>query len=361
MKRGLFIFFILFCLMLGFATLHAQNKIIADGAAAVHKNVVDIARDKAVDNALRNAVEMAVGAMISSRTMVENFRVKLDQILSESKGYINSYEVISEEREGDTYRVTIEADVRVGSLKNKSQAINLIFSRKSKPRLMILFSEQAQKDCIAEGAMVKFFLSKGFKLIDPKHPLATDHEAAMEVGHRYEAEVMIVGSVETASIPFKLDTIEMHSTKAIVSAKVIKVDTGDIIATHSDTETMPGIGNTIKPTVERASAKLAKELMKQILDCWSSELTNTVTVKLLASGLSSYDNLTRFKDLLMRDVKGVKELIQRSYTHGCVELDMEIEGNTQGLADDIAATTFNGRPIQIVKVTQNKLEVRLSP
>ena len=344
---------------------------MAQGAATVHKNFVDIARDKAVDNALRNAVEMAVGVMISSRTLVENFQVKLDQILSESKGYINAYEVVSEEREGDTYRVTIEADVRIGSLKDKIKAINLILSRKSKPRLMILFGQQAQKDFIAEAAMVKSFLSKGFKLVDSEtlrknreydrlQTLATDHKAAMKVGHRYGAEVMIVGSVETASIPFKLDTIELHSNKATVSAKVIKVDTGDIIATDSDTETIPGMKDMIKPSIEKASGKLVKRLMKQILDRWSTELANTVTVKLLASGLSSYQDLTRFKDLLTSEVKGVKELIQRSYTRGRVELDVEIEGNTQGLADDIAAMTFNGRPIRILRITQNKLEVRLS-
>ena len=80
-------------------------------------------------------MEEKVGVMITSATEVENFQVKMDQILSELKGFINSYEIISEGKAGNSYKVQIEADVGAGRLRDRMAAIDLIMVRKSKPRL----------------------------------------------------------------------------------------------------------------------------------------------------------------------------------------------------------------------------------
>ena len=78
-------------LVLCSAVAFAQGRVQVDGMATIHNNLIDIARDKAIDNAQRNAVEKVVGVMITSSTEVENFQLKLDRILSESKGFINDY------------------------------------------------------------------------------------------------------------------------------------------------------------------------------------------------------------------------------------------------------------------------------
>jgi hypothetical protein len=156
------------CLVLAGGDLFAQTRIEAQGAATIHNNMVDVARDKAIDNAQREAVEKAVGVMVSSFTEVENYQVKMDQILSESHGFINTYKVLDERREGNQYRVTIEADVSVNRLKDKLEAVNLILSRKSRPRLMVLIGQGEKRDAVAESAMIKHFLSRGFKLVETK-------------------------------------------------------------------------------------------------------------------------------------------------------------------------------------------------
>lgn len=157
MKKVIFLLTLVY-LMFPLNVANAQNKVRAEGMATIHKNFIDIARDKAIENAQRDAVEKIVGVMISSSTEVENFQLKLDRILAESKGFINDYKIISEKREGDSYKITIEADVGMGKLKDRMTAVNLIMVRKSKPRLMIIFSDKEQKDAIAEASMAKYFL-----------------------------------------------------------------------------------------------------------------------------------------------------------------------------------------------------------
>lgn len=62
------LFFLFLC-----AAAHGQNGMRAEGMATIHNNFVDIARDKALENAQRNAVEKTMGVMISSSSEVENF------------------------------------------------------------------------------------------------------------------------------------------------------------------------------------------------------------------------------------------------------------------------------------------------
>lgn len=353
-------------------SVYAQKIIQAQGVAAIHKGFVDIARDRAISDGQRRAVEQAVGVMIKNETLVENYQVISDKILSQSKGYIQSYEVVSEGREGDIYKVTIQAKVSTGQLRNDLEAIHLIIARKSKPRLMIVFSEKAQKDFIAEASMEKYFLSKGFKLVDSEivrknlehesiKSLTDDPKAVVRIGHRFGAEVIVICSVETSSNPFQVGSVEMHSNSTTVSAKVINVDTSNIITTGSETKRLPGIKDFIQLTTEQASEMLASKLMDDIVRQWSSELTNWVEVKLFASGFQSYDELNSFKTLLTSQVRGIKEIRQRSYAQGRVELEVELRGDTQGLANDLARLDLNGRTIEIYEITQNRVEIRLSP
>lgn len=351
---------------------HAQKIVHTQGTALIQKGMVDIARDRAISDAQRLAVEQAVGVMIRNETLVENYQVISDKIFSQSKGYIQSYEVISEVREENTLKVTIEAMVSTGRLKDDLDAIHLIIARKSKPRLMILFAERGQKDLIAEAKMVSYFLSKGFKLVDPEtvrknlkpeklKGLTTDPQAAARIGYRFGAEFIVLCSTDTSSSAFKVGDIEMYSNTATISAKVINVDTSNIITTGSETKRLPGIKGLVQPVTEQASEMLANKLMDDILQKWSSELTNTIEVKLFASGFHSYDELNSFKSLLANEVRGIQEIRQRSYIQGRAELEVEIRGETQDLANDLTRLTLGGRSIEISEFTQNRLEIKLLP
>ena len=368
MKRLFFVIFVLgLSFMFSFFTVYAQDKVRAVGMATINKGAVDIARDKAIENAQRNAVEEKVGVMITSFSEVENFQVKMDQILSESKGFINNYTIVSEERAGNAYKVTIEADVGAGRLKDRMEAIALVMARKSKPRLMLLFSEQAQKDAVAEASMAKYFISQGFKLVDAGALKKTkgferlksqnaDRKEFSQAARRYGAEVIILSKVEVTTKSFKMGDIEVSSNEVIVSGKVVNGDTGEIIATDSKT----GKGD-IKVTTEDAARNLAKEIKEQIIERWSSELTNMATVKLVVFGLKSYRDLSRFKDLLAAEVKGFKQMHQRSFASGEVDLDIEVKGNAQSLADDVAAMTLDRRKVTILEITQNRIEAKIVP
>lgn len=350
----------------------AQEVVQAQGEAAIHRGLVDVARDKAIDNALRSAVEKVAGVLITSTSEVEDYKLKMERILSESTGFITSYKILSENRQGELYTVVIEAEVGTGKLKDRMNAINLVISRKAKPRLLLLFSEQGQKDAMAEAAMAKYFLAKGFKLIDSERVArdggvprslnsGSDTVALSNVAHRNGAEIVILGQIEAMTNSFNIGGIEMFTNKVVVSCKVINSDTGEVIATESESKSAPGVKGDFKAVTEETVEKISRTLMDSVLDRWSSELVNTTTVKVFISGLENYEDLPVIKELLALEVKGFKEALQRSYTNGRVELDLETRGNTLGVADDLAAMTMNKRKFKILGISQNTIEATLLP
>jgi hypothetical protein len=363
-------------------SVFAQTKIRASGTAVVDGNRVDIAREKALDGALRSAVEKVVGIMVTSTSEVENFTLKMDRILSESRGFINTYAIISEKRQGDLLDLTVEADVGRERLKDRMQAIQLIMVRKSKPRLMLLFTEKAQKDAIAEAAMSRYFMGKGFKLIDaqtlPKErsgELLKDPKSSNRLAGQYGAEILLIGAVDATVNSFNVGGIEMHSNKVTVSVKVINGDTGEVVTTDSKSGSAPGMKGDIKKITEEAAEKLARQMMEEVLEKWSAELTNTATVKLVVSGLDNYEALQQFKDLLATRVRGFKELQQRAYRRGEAELDVELRGDSRSLADDLASlsldqkklnvqgitTTLDSKKVEILGITANRVDARVQP
>ena len=81
-----------------------------------------IGKDRAINDALRKAVEQAVGTLVSSETMVQNFQTLNDQIYLQSQGYVQSYKILSESQRPNVYEVTIQASVATGPIKEKLEA-----------------------------------------------------------------------------------------------------------------------------------------------------------------------------------------------------------------------------------------------
>ena len=361
MKNFLLLMTLFMVIFLPF-TSQAQERIRAVGLATIYNNAVDVARDKALDNAQRNAVEEKAGVMVTSVSEIENFELKMDQILSESRGFISNYKIVSEGREGNSYKVTIDADVETGRLKDRMAAIQLIMARKSKPRLMFVLNGEEKPHAMAEASMTRYFLSQGFKIVDASKSqnkaadfaaLSRDARILASVARQYGAEIVILVQLEDTEKTFKMGEIEVKSHDVTISNKALNGDTGEVIATASRSEK-----GDLKTAVEAAADRTAKQLREEIIERWSAELTNTATIKLQISGLR-HEELSRLKEKIKEQVKGLRQIYERSYARGTAELDLEIRGNVQGLAEDLAMIRIQDRRIRILETTPNRIEADL--
>lgn len=161
------------------------------------------AKDDAVEDALRNAIEQTLGTMIQSETLAQNFTVIEDNIYSKTQGYIQKYDILQQgKRDAQVYAVTVKALVKVSQLKDDLDAISTLMRRKKMPRLMVMIDEKNIGETAtayhyleadlntAESELMNKFMDKGFRFVDTatvKQNLNREKEAAILEGDVMQA------------------------------------------------------------------------------------------------------------------------------------------------------------------------------
>ena len=115
----------------------------AVGLAAIHDGDQGSAFEQAKRVALRAAVEQALGTLISSHTKVQNFAVIEDHILSQTEGYVQSFEIAERGlSDAETYEVVVEARVGLGELHGDLDSVNLLIDAAGNPRVVCVGRER---------------------------------------------------------------------------------------------------------------------------------------------------------------------------------------------------------------------------
>jgi len=196
------------------------------GQGIIFNNDKALAKDKAIEDGQRKAVEQVVGTLISASTVMQNFQVVDDQILTKSKGYVKSYKILEEKVDGGVYIVKMEAQVLLSDVKKDADAIANMLTAKEFPRVMVLIAEQnigqsgfsywwgasagATDMNAAENTIIDNWGKKGFKFVDhqvlagkvKKNPAykvvggqGLTNETAEEIANIADAQLVIVGTV----------------------------------------------------------------------------------------------------------------------------------------------------------------------
>jgi hypothetical protein len=359
--------------------LSQGNTIESQGVAAIVQGNLDISRDKAIEDALRNAVEQATGSLIENETLVENYQLLSDKIYSQSKGYVQSYEVLDEKAEEGLYRVTIQATVASGELKNDLQALNILMRQVRKPRVMVLFEEVLSQDVntgrLAEDAVSKVLLERGFKLVDAdvvrrslgrdgvRGLLAGDQRVAAAVGDKYGAEMLLIGTAQATTNEVTIGDVRINSSQAVVSAKLVRADTGEVKVSETRQAAKPHVNSLTgkQMAITEACQYLANDMIDKMIDIFQEQVYNIANVNLTIHGLQGYAQLQEVIQLISDNVRGVKEIYQRNYTMGTADLEVELTGSTQSLAADLTTRTFGKYRFEIKESTHNQLQVLIAP
>ncbi|MCZ6532093.1 MAG: flagellar assembly protein T N-terminal domain-containing protein [SAR324 cluster bacterium] len=113
----------------------------AQGQAAIFAGNVSSARKQAIINAQRNAVEQGVGLILDSKSVLQNFQLIKDEVLTSSQGFVTKYVVLSEGRTPDnrSYRVKIKADVSKSLLQDRLSALRILHKKMGNKRVMVIY------------------------------------------------------------------------------------------------------------------------------------------------------------------------------------------------------------------------------
>lgn len=361
------------------------------GEAAIINNDKAAARDKAIDDALRKAVESAVGTMVSSETITENFQLISDRIYSQAEGYVRKYQIQDEREEDGVIIVEIKAQVSVGAVSKDLDGLKTLLKRKKMPRVLILIAEQnigmngpaywwgktgpiSMELRTVETTLMEKMRDKGFTFVDTEvlsgkksihTPVARlSDKQAKRIADTTDAEIIIVGQAVAKDLGKTLpgSDVRMISAHAEGNVRVINTDNGRVIAVAQAAGR--GIHLDAKFAGNRAlkdvGEKLADRVIEKVAKVWAEELSGTNTIRMTVKGIRNFTHLREFMKVLSNNVRSVKDVRKKKFSRGMAVLQVDLAGDTEAMATELEAKDFGGEfKLEITDVTDNAIGIKL--
>ena len=358
----------------------------AEGLAPIIEGNIANARDKAVQDALRQAVEQAMGAMVYSETLVENAALVSDRISSKTTGYIQSYDILTAGKQDEmTYAVTVRAVAKVGDLERDLAGLGILIEQVNSPRITVLMRERNMVNTwgnvsvnlgIAETVMMNAFMERSDRFnfidrgaaqanLDRSKALAAlegDDGAAAAIGLLYGADMVIVGEAYASSSEVEVFGSRVVSAQATATGRMIWTDSGKIVGTDVGKGKFAPVIEKVaggREAIQKASSELANKLIPRIIEDWRKKASQGAAVMVLLKG-ARFGDLKAFEQLVRSSITGVTDVIKRGYTAGVATYEITTKRGAEGVAEELDGQTVKSKTLEVVSLSAGALELNLS-
>ncbi len=342
-------------------------------AEAVEGVGYGLTKDAAIEQAKRDAVEVGLGAYISSETVVTATTLT-DNIYSKAQGFVKTFNVVNETKGPDgNWEVTISAEVTamLDEVMQDEAALQTLLNSMNRPRIIFLIREDNLIDNVptdfAETKLLSVFYDKGFDVVDRQlvqalkgkpdyeEALGGDVAAASKIASQLGADIIVIG---TAKVSSGGKVYSMTSGQANINGKIVRGDTGDILAVVPNAH---GKKPHISPTtagvnaMNDAAGKLGNEIIRQLIQKWSTAQSNFIKCYLVLKK-ADFMSYTMFETFLKaQTVNGIRNAYSKSLDSGIAEYEVEFEGKAMDLAMGLSKTQPDGFNIKVTGITGNRI------
>jgi len=346
----------------------ALQTVIAEGVGAGTDKAK--ARDEAIADAQRRAVEQGVGLYIKSETLVANFELIEDSIYRHSEGYVHTYEIVSEnyDTEKELYWVKIKADVRTGKLEEDLDDLWERLRVAGNPRVLI---DIEQVSSIADPDLVRStitdeLVSLGFEVFDEGYLDKARENTALKMlrggninavsvmALQGKSDVVIVGRAICNTPELLMGDPAVYSCRASVNGRAISVDTGQIITSAIGYSTKSGFSS------ERAAAAAleaaGKNWVKENLGLIVKKVVDPAHDYLLKISNCTYEDLQAIEEGLV-DIRFVRQSNLLAFDQGFAQIEVQYVGDAKTLADSISEV--ENIELHIDSITENSISVQV--
>lgn len=350
-----------------------ETEILAEGVSAIEfQGGSDIARDHAIDDALRKAVEQGVGTYIDSETQVNNFQLISDNIYSKTSGYVSSYRIIDEGENSGLYRVVVRAIVKTDNIENDLAAIGILLGEQGRPRVMVVVKELGSMSEISntgtlissmmfETMILENFREQGFPVVDAatvagiierdqlKLILEGDDETAALLGLEAGAEIIITGTALHTEESRVITGSPRNIHEFEVSSRAINTRTGNLMAGSALTISLPFSESQARI---QAADSTSNYLSSAILSGWIQSENSTVIV----IGNADFNRVQALRSELRMKIRGVLDVVTRDFVGSRATLEVISETATSQIIDEMTSGEFDAE-FEVTGMAGNRIEI----
>jgi len=283
------------------APVHAGQVLTVKGMSFFEPGREALAREKALDEAKRAAIEQAMGTAIESRSVVENFELVKDRIFSHTSGYIKHFEILEEKKTAlGTYEVTVRAEVETADLAKDVDRFRQMLGWQKNPRVSIVVEKGVDPGHRAAAAKAAGFLAaklknSGFSVY--KHNRQTAGRMGLQVG------LML----ESSSVQSDYQGLQLELNEISLSANIYRTGDDAILASASAVRSLPGT-NRLQALDKGARAcvdEIWSGLRSELTRLWEAEIFGEREVFLVLLNVPSHNRALEIADVLENEVSGM--------------------------------------------------------
>jgi hypothetical protein len=327
-----------------------NKSLVATGAILMFGKDSADARDLALKEALRNAVEQALGWLLPTERIVRYYPAVQDHILSEPMAYVQDYQIIHEDATSGLYQVTVQTTLYIQGLRRDLQRLGLFLAANDRPRVVVFVAEgrgqqdswhwwwqvpnpEYQRYAFSE-TFLEFLSAGGLVPLNPEEisgkipenpdyqkPLLTDAEGAA-LAQELDAEIVVLGQVTYQPSTARTPAMSRGFLR------VLRADSGRLITQMSvSVATEPTGGEPVpEQSLTKLADKMAPQLVQEMLTPFitASEAPREITVEV--HGLRRFVDFVFLKEFVQQ-APGVKEVKQMQLMPGSGSFTLILAGN----------------------------------
>jgi hypothetical protein len=369
MNKSIFavILAVLLSLSVGFAQ---QKQLVVQGEAAPNAGKEPVtARQAAIDDALRAAVEQGVGFILTSETVTKNYELISDQIFKKAAGFARLDKV---NREGatssKTYSVEITATVNNAAIMD---GLRKTLKQFNDPRVAIFIDENIEGNnrlSPASTAIAKYFIDLGYRVLDKSqveqnakrdelYAASQNPAAAAEIAKRLKVDFVVVGvlEVKSESVASSLGGLlggalanAVKTQEATLEIKLVDALSAQIAYSDRFSIKFPPVGDSspLNDVINRSLKPLQERFSS-----WIQNGLNNIATIVYVLKVSGFDFLS-FDDFVqkLKAQTGISDVQARDFDAAGTNMEVSFSGNTTELARlvsrlGVTVTGVTGREI----------------
>lgn len=368
-------------------TVQIQNYEVLGSAPILAANIEN-ARQKAIENSLVTAVDVATASILPLQTRVDHFQALNGLLYTKTDDFVQGYRVLTGAKFDGTYRVLVEATISIEQLRNALRQAGISAPQKPLPRVLLLISEKNLEDLDAHGwwqdpgaarqfaaqdAMRQALLQKGFTVIAhntlptgedtgplPVQAPLSDSQAA-EIGRRFGAQIVIVGNATVGIAPNTMGA-DIKTYRADVDARVLQVGSGEEIARITRNAVTVNADHVagMQQALSAAGVLAANELSAMIVSKWEPKPKTATAVVIRLTGTGNLANFINFRRIL-RGLPGVTQIQISDLAADTATLDVTYIADAHQLANALMHQTFGHFGVRINNVSTEVIDIGLQP
>ena len=340
----------------------------------------DKARDEAIAQALRTAVEEACGVFLTAQAKTDDYKTVYDKVIANAVGYVREHKVDKVTVEQGVTVARVRARVSTRKFEEDWASITHTIHQENNPRMVVAIVEAIHEAAGAPSYEVKengkvativesFFLAKGISLVDANTAakaqkrdillaaIKDDVDAVASLGARFSADVVVVGkAVAKFGKELKIAGQTMYQYTASLNVRVVQSDSARVLAVESfgpiTVNTMQRGGED--KALDKLATDCAPKLLAAVIEAWRKRANVSKTVELSITGMD-FNRWKTFREEASK-IRGVQAIRLREITQDVASIDIEYRYDNEGLADRLSE--LKTVKLKVTEITSNRLRLK---